>query len=200
MFAKIGEYMNIEEIKKSKTNILGKNIIYYKEIGSTQDEAKKIINTKIDNGTIIVADSQNKGRGTKENTWYTGIGKNIAMTLIIFPNCNIQELDGLTMLIAECIVNTINELYNYELTIKYPNDVFLNGKKIAGILTETSTSKNKVNHILIGIGFNVNEDNFNVDTLNIATSLKREYSKEFSREEIIKRFLEIFENNIKSII
>lgn len=192
--------MNIEEIRKSKTNILGKNIIYYKEVGSTQDEAKKIINTKIDNGTIILADSQNKGRGTKENTWYTGIGKNIAMTLIIFPNCNIEALDGLTILIAECIVNTISELYNYELKIKYPNDVFLNGKKIAGILTETSTSKNKVKHILIGIGFNVNEDNFNVDTLNIATSLKREYNKEFPREEIIKKFIEKFEDNIKSII
>lgn len=192
--------MNIEEIKRSKTNILGKNVIYYKEIGSTQDEAKKLINTKIDNGTIILADSQNKGRGTKENIWYTGIGKNIAMTLIIFPKCNIQMLDGLTKLIAECIVNTISELYNYELTIKYPNDVFLNGKKIAGILTETSTSKNKVNHILIGIGFNVNEDNFNTDTVNIATSLKREYDKEFSREEIIKRFLEIFESNVRLII
>lgn len=192
--------MNIEEIKKSRTNILGKNVIYYKEIGSTQDEAKKLINTKIDNGTIILADSQNKGRGTKENIWYTGIGKNIAMTLIIFPKCNIQVLDGLTKLIAECIVNTISELYNYKLTIKYPNDVFLNGKKIAGILTETSTSKDKVNHILIGIGFNVNEDNFNTDTANIATSLKREYNKEFSREEIIKRFLEIFESNVKLII
>ncbi|MBO5004613.1 MAG: biotin--[acetyl-CoA-carboxylase] ligase [Clostridia bacterium] len=192
--------MNIEKIRKAKTNILGKNIIFYKEIGSTQDEAKRLINTNIDNGTVILANSQKKGRGTKENIWYTGIGKNIAMTLIIFPNCNIQELDGLTMLIAKCLVSTISELYNYELTIKYPNDLFLNGKKIAGILTETSTSKNKVNHILIGIGFNINEDNFNVDTLNIATSLKREYNKEFSREEIIKKFLEIFENNIKSII
>ncbi len=192
--------MNTEEIKKSKTNILGKNIIYYKEIGSTQDKAKELINTKIDNGTVILADSQTKGRGTKENIWYTGIGKNIAMTLIIFPKCNIQMLDGLTKLIAECIVNTISELYSYELTIKYPNDIFLNGKKIAGILTETSTSKSKVNHILIGVGFNVNEDNFNVDTVNIATSLKKEYNREFSREEIIKRFLEIFEDNIKSII
>ena len=192
--------MNIEEIKKSKTKILGKNIIYYEEIGSTQDEAKKLINTRIDNGTIILADSQTKGRGTKENIWYTGRGKNIAMTLIIFPKCNIQKLDGLTKLIAECIVKTIRELYNYELTIKFPNDVFLNGKKIAGILTESSTSKNQVNHILIGIGFNVNEEKFNVNTVDIATSLKREYNKVFSREEIIKRFLEIFEDNIRSIM
>ncbi len=192
--------MNIEEIKKAKTKVLGKNIIYYKEIGSTQDEAKKLINTKINNGTIVLADSQTKGRGTKENIWYTGSGKNIAMTLIIFPKCNIQELDGLTKLIAECIVTTISDLYNYELTIKFPNDVFLNGKKIAGILTESSTSKDQVNHILIGIGFNVNEDKFNLNTVNIATSLKREYNKDFSREKIIKRFLEIFENNIKLII
>ncbi len=192
--------MNIEEIKESTTKILGKNIIYYKEIDSTQNEAKNLINTKIENGTIILADSQYKGRGTKENTWYTGKGKNIAMTLIIFPKCNIEDLKGLTKLISECIVTTIRNLYNYELTIKYPNDVFLNGKKIAGILTETSTNKNQVNHILIGIGLNVNENNFNIDTVNIATSLKREYNKEFSREEIIKRFLEIFEDNIKSII
>lgn len=192
--------MNIKDIKKAKTKVLGKNIIFYEEIGSTQDEAKKLINTKIDNGTIILADNQTKGRGTKENIWYTGSKKNIAMTLIIFPKCNIQELNGLTKLIAECIVRAISELYNYNLIIKFPNDVFLNGKKIAGILTESSTINNKVKHILIGIGFNVNEDEFNLDTVNIATSLKREYHKEFSREEIIKKFLEILEENIKLIL
>lgn len=189
--------MNIEKIKNAKTEFLGKNIIYYKEIGSTQDEAKKLINGIATNGTIVLTNKQTNGRGTKENKWYTGEANNIAMTMILLPNCDIDKISGLTMLIAKCIVSTIKELYGYNLQIKIPNDVFLNGKKIAGILTQSSTIDKKVKYILIGIGFNVNEDSFNEDTSNIATSLKKEYNKTFSREEIIKKFLEIFEKNIK---
>lgn len=188
--------MNIEIIKKSEATLLGKNVIYYNEIDSTQDEAKKLLKGKIQNGTIVLADNQTKGRGTKENIWYTGKSNNIAMTLVLFPTCTIDKLEGLTKLIAQSIVDTIKILYGYELNIKEPNDVFLKDKKIAGILTQSSTSNRKVNYILIGIGFNVNEEEFDENTVNIATSLKKEYNKNFLREEIISKFLEILEKNI----
>ena len=76
-------------------------------------------------------------------------------------------------------------MYGYELKIKMPNDLILNGKKICGILTEVHTQGEKIEYLLISIGFNVNEEEFSKELIEIATSLKNEYKKEFDREEII---------------
>ena len=194
--------MDIKKIKNANTKLLGKNIIYYDEIGSTQDEAKKLIKSGLENGTIFLANSQVKGRGTKERIWYSSKGNNITMTMVLFPKCNVNKIQNLTKIalygrdgLCGLLVNS--ELYGYKLKIKIPNDLLLNGKKICGILTESSTSNGILNHILIGIGFNVNEEVFNEETVNIATSLKKEYHKNFSREEIIIKFIEIFEKKIE---
>lgn len=185
--------MNIEKIKKANTKYLGKEIMYYEELDSTQDEAKKRIKSAIKNGTIVITDNQTKGRGTKGRSWYSGKANNIAMTIVIYANCTIEKLDGLTIKIAQTLVNSIKKLYNIELNIKEPNDLIVNNKKLAGILTESTTYNNQVKHILVGIGFNVNETEFSKDTINIATSLKNEYGKEFSKEDIIIKFIEQFE-------
>ena len=187
--------MNIEKIKKAKTEYLGKNIEYYKEIDSTHIYAKKIANNENKSGKLIIAEVQTSGIGTKGRIWHTGDSKNIAMTLILKTNCKIEKYSNLTIDIARTMQKAIQDLYNIDLTIKEPNDLLLNGKKICGILTEVSTLGEKINYILISLGFNVNEDNFQNEIINTATSLKKEYKKEFSREEIIVKFLEIFETN-----
>ena len=185
--------MDIEKIKKADTKYLGKDIIYYEKIESTQDEAKKIIEKKPMNGTIVITDEQTKGKGTKGRTWYSSKGNNITMTIILTPNCKLNALDGITIKIAEVMVNVIDELFNIKLQIKEPNDLILNNKKIAGILTESKTLHDKVKQLIIGIGFDVNETNFNEGTKNIATSLKKEYGRDFCIEDIIVKFLEEFE-------
>lgn len=185
--------MEIEQIKNANTQYLGKEIAYYSEIDSTQEEAKRRINTPLKNGTIFLTDEQTQGKGTKGRTWYTSKQANITMTIAMYPNCEIEKLEELTITIAEVIRNTIGELYGIVLTIKEPNDVLLNGKKIGGILTESATYQNIVQHLIIGIGFNVNETCFSEETKEIATSLKQEYGKDYSREEIIIKFIEKFE-------
>lgn len=190
--------MEIEKLKQANTTCLCKNIIYYEEIDSTQDEAKRIIN-KVKDGTIIIADIQTKGRGTKGRSWYTGSSDNIAVTIILKPKCNIHKLEGFTIKIAEVMKEIIYELYKYNLEIKKPNDLMLNGKKISGILTESSTLNETVNYILIGIGFNVNEMNFTEETKKIATSLKAEYNKDFCKEEILRKFLEKLDEELRRL-
>ena len=91
----------------------------------------------------------------------------------------------------------IYELYQISLQVKKPNDLILNGKKICGILTEINTVSGKINYLLISLGFNVNEDKFSKETEGIATSLKKEYKKDFIREDIIKKFIEILEKEIE---
>ncbi len=169
--------MNIEKLEietKQKIN-------YYKEIKSTHLHAKEIQNK---GDVVLIAEEQTAGIGTKGRKWHTGENKNIAMTIIKHPKCKISELEGLTIKIAEDIKEVIKEMYGYELQIKIPNDLMLNTKKICGILTEVHTQGDKIEYLLISIGFNVNETEFG-EFNDIATSLKKEYQKEFNREEII---------------
>ena len=160
----------------------------YNEITSTHLFVKEN-QDRLENRTVIIANRQNAGIGTHGRTWYTG-SNNIAMSILYKPNCDITKLDGITINIAKSIQEAINELYNIELKIKYPNDLLLNNKKICGILTEINTISKKVNYLIISIGFNVNEINFDNEIIKIATSLKQEYKKEFDKEKIIYKIIE----------
>ena len=191
--------MNLEKIKESKTKIIGKKIEYYKEIESTHLYAKTIAENEENNGKVLLAEVQTGGIGTKGRSWYTGEGKNLAVTIILHPKVKVGKLDNLTVEIAKKIKEAIYELYGYELKIKKPNDLMFNNKKICGILTEIHTQGEKIKYLLISFGFNVNEDEFSEETKDIATSLKKETEKEFSREEILCRIIEKLEN-IKEII
>ena len=111
------------------------------------------------------------------------------MTIILKPKCKITDLKNLTIEIANCMQKTIYDLFEIRLDIKEPNDLILNGKKISGILTEINTIGEKINYLLISIGFNVNEEDFSDELKDIATSLKKEFDKEFSREDIILSFI-----------
>lgn len=192
--------MDIQKIKEANTKILGKNIEYFPEITSTNLYAKQELKQKKEKNKIWIADMQTSGMGTKGRKWYTGKGKNIAMTILLTPNCNIKKLEGITIKIAKCMQKAIYNLYNLKLDIKEPNDLLYKGKKVSGTLTEISTIGETVNYILIGIGVNVNEDKFNKETENIATSLKKELGTECSREEIIIKFLEILESEIGTFL
>ena len=185
--------MNLEKIKDAKTKKIGKKIEYFKEIESTHLYAKTLAENEDNDGKILLAELQTGGIGTKGRSWYTGYGKNIAATIILYPKCNMEKLDNLTTEIAEKIKDVIDELYGYKLEIKKPNDLMFNGKKICGILTEVHTQGEKIKYLLISFGFNVNEDSFSDETKDIATSLKKETGKDFNREEIIIKIIEKLE-------
>lgn len=189
--------LEIEKIKKAQTNIIGKKIEYFKKIDSTNTYAEKIANNPGESGTLIITDIQTNGIGTKGRRWYTGEANNIAMSIILKPQCKIDKLKGITVKIAKCIKKAVQNLYNIELEIKEPNDLILNNKKICGILTKISTIGEKINYLIIGIGLNVNEEDFNEETIKIATSLKKEFNKDFSREDIIIKIIEILEKEIE---
>ena len=185
--------MNLEKIKTANTKYLGKNVVYLKQTNSTQEVAKKLIKQEIENGSVIITDNQLEGKGTKGRKWITSKEKNIMMTIVLYPNTKVYKLEGLTIKIAQAIKEAIKQLYGYMLTIKEPNDLYLNGKKIAGILTQSTSLQEQVKNLYIGIGFNVNEDDFPKELEIIATSLKKEYQKNFEREEIIGKILEEIE-------
>ena len=167
----------------------------FKKIKSTHTYLKEN-NNKYTETTVILADEQTGGIGTKGRSWHTGSKKNIAMSIIYRPQKEVKELEGLTLEIAKRIQKAISKNYNIKLTIKKPNDLMLNKKKICGILTESNTIGTKINYVIISIGFNVNENNFPKELENIATSLYKETGKEFNKQKIIEDFIQTLENII----
>lgn len=153
-------------------------------------------NNKYTENIAIIAEEQTGGIGTKGRNWHTGSNKNIAISILYKPQKDATNLEGLTIKIAQKLQQTMKENYNINLTIKEPNDLMLNGKKICGILTESSTIGNEINYIIISIGFNVNENEFPKELENIATSLYKETGKKFDKEKIIKNFIDALENII----
>lgn len=190
--------MDLEGIN---TKFLGKKMQYFETITSTQEyvkEQEKAL-TLIE-GEIIFAERQTAGVGTHQRKWFTGKENNLAFSFALYPNCNISKLDKLTRIIAESLVQAVKELYLITLDIKEPNDIMYKGKKMGGILTESMTEGEKTKKIFIGIGFNVNQETFPGNLGNIATSLKSEFKADFSRKDIIIKFLEIFEERYLDLI
>ena len=185
------------ELKKLKTNFLGKNCIHYKEIDSTQNEIWRLIENKATpSGTVVYADIQTNGKGTHGRTWYTDEKGNIAFSFFIQMDCNIKKLEGITIEIAKIINKIIEEQYNLKLEIKEPNDIIYRNKKIGGILTETKIISENVKYLVVGIGINTKKQNFSKDIENIATSIKREFNIDINIEEFITEFCNRFEGII----
>lgn len=185
------------QLKNLKTKFLGRNSIYYKEIDSTQSEILRLIeNKEAKNGTLVMADIQTNGKGTHGRIWHTDETNNIAFSFVINPDCNIKKLKGITIEIAEIIIEILEEKYSIKLEIKEPNDIVFRGKKICGILTQTMMISEKVIYLIVGIGINTNKEKFTEDIENIATSIKKEFSIEVDREEFITDFCNRFEDKI----
>ena len=175
------------------------NIKYFDELPSTHLFAKERYQ-KLHENTVIIAEKQLSGIGTHGRSWYSGNGNNIAMSILYKPKCHIENFDCCTMKIANKIQECIKELYNIQLKIKYPNDLQLNNKKICGILTEVGTIAGKINYLIVSLGFNVNEVDFNPELYKIATSLKKEFKRDFDKQEIIYNFLNVIDEIIDNCI
>lgn len=185
------------QLKNLKTKFLGRNLIYYSKIDSTQSEIWRLIKKdEIINGTVVLADIQTDGKGTHGRTWYTDEENNIAFSLYITPNCNIKNLDGITLKIAQLITGIFKDQYNIDLQIKLPNDIVFNGKKIGGILTETQIVSEVVKYLVIGIGINTNKQSFNDEIKDIATSIRKEFNINVDTQSFVTEFCNRFEKEI----
>lgn len=185
------------QLKNLKTKFLGRNLIYYSKIDSTQSEIWRLIKKdEIINGTVVLADIQTDGKGTHGRTWYTEEENNIAFSLYITPNCNIKNLDGITLKIAQLITEIFKDQYNIDLQIKLPNDIVFNGKKIGGILTETQIISEVVKYLVIGIGINTNKQSFNDEIKDIATSIKKEFNINVDTQSFVTEFCNRFEKEM----
>ena len=176
------------QLENVKTKFLGKNSIFYNHIDSTQNEIWRLIESKnTPNGTLVFADIQDKGIGTHGRVWHTDEAK----------DCNVQRLDGLTIKIANIIVDIFKKQYEINLNIKEPNDITFNNKKIGGILTQTKVVNEKVKYLVVGIGINTNKEKFTDDIKYLATSIKKEFGIDVDTKRFIAEFCNQFEKEIE---
>ena len=181
------------QLNNLKTKFLGQNTFYINTIDSTQSEIWRLYKKQAPTGTLVFADIQTKGKGTHGRTWHTNQAENIAFSFLINNNFNIEKLDGITIEIAEIIVDIFKRKYNIQIKIKKPNDLIYNNKKLGGILTETKILGTQVTCIVIGIGINTNQIEFPEDIKNTATSIKKEFNITVDTKEFIAEFCNVFE-------
>ncbi|KUJ91646.1 MAG: biotin/acetyl-CoA-carboxylase ligase [Thermoanaerobacter thermocopriae] len=170
------------------TNFIGKNYIHKLVIDSTNNFAKEMA-SKVPDGTVIIAEEQTAGRGRLGRSWISQKGCGIWMSIILKPNIQPQEALNLTHVAAISVVKAIEEVFHVESKIKWPNDIILNNKKVCGILTEMSSEIDKINYVIIGIGVNVNCDNFPEELKGKATSLYLETNSKVDRKKLTASIL-----------
>ena len=185
------------KLKKLKTKYLGRNVIYYKSIDSTQNEIFRLIkNGNITNGTLVIADIQTNGKGTHGRIWHTDEANNVAFSFYIQLGCNIKKIEGITVEIAKIIIDILEKSYGIHLEIKLPNDIVFNDKKIGGILTQSKIIGENVKYLVIGIGMNTSKMKFSEDIKEIATSIKKEFGIDVDINEFITDFCNEFERKL----
>lgn len=166
----------------------------YKKISSTSILAKEL--KKPVAWQILWSQEQTAGYGRKKDYWFSPKGG--LYFSIILPKSKIEDLQTLTILAAFIISKVIKKKFNLEPFIKLPNDVYVNQKKIAGILTENVVSS-KVKFSIMGIGLNTNIDRFPKELENTATSLKIELGRKVENEKLLKQIVKGIKEELKTI-
>lgn len=184
------------EIKRGlKTNIIGHDIHYFNEVDSTNEVAKYLAEDGAEEGTVVVAEIQNKGKGRRGKTWISPPG-GIWMSIILRPEIPPHRASQLTLVTGVVVAKTIKEELNIDVGIKWPNDILIGKKKVSGILTEVNATMDKVNYLVVGIGIDMNVDvpMLPSDLQKGATSLKNELDTEINGALLVQKFLLNFEN------
>ncbi|MEO1021731.1 MAG: biotin--[acetyl-CoA-carboxylase] ligase [Bacteroidota bacterium] len=174
--------------QKLATSWLGRSLCYFEETTSTNSVAKTISLREEGHGSIVLADAQSQGRGQYKRTWVADPGENLTFSIILTPERS-HSLIVLTLACAYAIRSCFEERTQYHATVKWPNDVLVNDKKVAGLLTETVFKGNKLDRAIIGIGINVNQADFGEELNGWAGSLRQLTGHTNPREELLADLL-----------
>ena len=195
--------LSAEYIKSAVKWGLWKEIFVYDLVSSTNELAMSLA-AKDDlwANTVIIADSQEKGKGRLGRTWISPPGRNIYMSIAFKPRLDTRDATMLTLLTTVACAHAIKKISGLPVSIKWPNDLILSGKKFGGILTEIRADIDKVNLAVIGIGINVNmgKEDFTDEIRPIATSIKEESGKYCSRNELVIEVLRQIEHFYSMLI
>jgi BirA family transcriptional regulator, biotin operon repressor / biotin---[acetyl-CoA-carboxylase] ligase len=174
-----------------KTRVVGRDIRVFQETTSTNDVVEKLARDGVKEGVVVFAESQTGGRGRLGRKWTSPSGKGLWFSVLLRPKVNPQDTTQLTVASATALRRAIANQTRVQPKIKWPNDLLVEGRKLAGILTEMNAELDQVKYVILGIGVNVNltAADFPPELRKTATSLKLETGKSVSRSDLAAAIL-----------
>ena len=169
------------------TRTVGRRILYFQELSSTMDEAARQAEAGTEEGTVVVAENQHSGRGRFGRTWVSAMG-NLYLSVVFRPTPS--ALAQLNMVAGVAVVRAIRKTTGLSPRIKWPNDILVAGKKVAGILVETVAAGSEVCYSVVGIGINITLDDAQVAALEgQATGLEEAAGRTVARGGVLRQLL-----------
>ena len=167
---------------------IGHRILYFPSIGSTMDVARQEAEGGAPEGTVVVAEEQTTGRGRFGRSWVSAVGQNLSFSVLLYPSRG--ACAGLSIAVPVAVIRAIHQETGLSPTLQWPNDVFLAGKKVCGILIETALQDDEVRYAIVGVGINVNfAPHAQPEIVAGATSLAQELGHPVSREALFEAVL-----------
>ncbi|MCL5096413.1 MAG: biotin--[acetyl-CoA-carboxylase] ligase [Candidatus Omnitrophica bacterium] len=169
-----------------RVNVVGRDVRVFQETTSTNDIVEKLARDGVKEGVVVFAESQTKGRGRLSRRWVSPPGKGLWFSVLLRPDLRPTEATQLMVAAATATARALRTEARCVPEIKWPNDVLLNGKKVAGILTEMSAELDHIKYLILGIGINANLDagEFPVELRKTATSIKLETGESVDRPDL----------------
>ena len=183
-----------------KTALVGRKVICYDVVDSTNLVLKNLAREGAEDGTVVVADSQGTGRGRMERAFFSPPGKGIWVSILLRPTFLPQDAPKCTLMAAVAVARAM-EAFGLRAEIKWPNDILHDGRKLVGILTEMSAEMDRVNYVVIGIGINVNiaPEDFPAELRAIATSLMQMKGAPLPRVAFLQELLRVLDDLYASV-
>jgi len=185
-----------------KVRVVGREIHVFQETTSTNDVAARLARGGAAEGAVVFAESQTKGRGRMGRAWVSPAGKGLWFTVLLRPDCPPQGTTQLTVAAATALSRAITLQTGIVPEIKWPNDILIRGRKIAGILTEMRAELDRVQEVLLGIGMDVNLEaaDFAGDLRRTATSLRIETGQKVNRAELAVAILRELDRDYQMVM
>lgn len=175
-----------------QTSWAGHPVVYEEELNSTNQTAKVMAEQGAVHGTLVVAEKQISGKGRRGRVWHSPKGSGIWMSILLRPDIRPDKASMLTIVAAMAVYDAISSRVE-DCAIKWPNDIVIDGRKVCGILTEMSTELDHIHYVVVGIGINVNTEDFPEDIAKVAASMHTVSGQYFRRSEIIADVCQAFE-------
>jgi BirA family biotin operon repressor/biotin-[acetyl-CoA-carboxylase] ligase len=185
--------LKVDEItERLVTEGLDYEIKFFGDIDSTNLEIKRQAENGGKDGLVVISERQTEGRGRRGRDWSSESTGNVYMSILLRPEMNPNKAPMITLIMGAAVNKALNELTGANVYIKWPNDIIIHGKKLAGILTEMILETDYINFIVIGVGINVLQDKFDEEIANKASSVFLETELKIDRAELIVAVLKEF--------
>lgn len=188
-----------------RNTIFSGNIHHYETVTSTnslalQAAASAHYAASAPEGAVFVAEEQTAGRGRLNHAWHSEKGVGIYCSFLLYPPMSPADALWLSLISGVAVQDSIRETTGLHADIRWPNDLLINDKKFAGILTEMSSESSRVNHAVIGVGINVNQKSFPPDFRTTATSLQTECGRQLSRVEVTAALIRALDREYRALL